>query len=160
MTVDLFHHPIVSLMIAVVVAGAETRTADAQKAPADTITAQGTEGAAQPETSGERRLLAFLVPEVGFVLGHSFAGRTGEVIGLSLGTAVGVGLTVRDATHRAERTPPTRLCFVPGEPPAAAQIIPGVPPTPGVGDMPGTPGSPDILVPGTPGAPDRWEPCR
>ncbi len=53
-----------------------------------------------------------------------------------------------------------RLCYDPGIPGTADVIIPGIPGTPAIGDMPATPGAPDILIPGNPGTPGFWYPCR
>jgi hypothetical protein len=39
-------------------------------------------------------------------------------------------------------------------------IIPGTPPTPAIGNFPGTPGTPDIIMPGTSNLSELWEPCR
>ena len=51
-------------------------------------------------------------------------------------------------TVRVLGSPPRLECLVQSVLPSPDVIIPGTPPTPAIGDFPGTPGTPDIIIPG------------
>jgi type IV secretion system protein VirB10 len=51
------------------------------------------------------------------------------------------------------------LCYMPGTPGTPDVIIPGMPGTPAIGDVPATPGTPPTVIPGTPGTLGYWYTC-
>jgi hypothetical protein len=61
---------------------------------------------------------------------------------------------------RVVGSPPRQECLVQSVVSSPDVIIPGTPPTPAIGDFPGTPGTPDIIMPGTPNVSQLWQPCR
>ena len=61
---------------------------------------------------------------------------------------------------RVVGTPPRVECLVQSITPTPDVVIPGTPPTPAIGDFPGTPGTPDIVIPGTSNVAQTWQPCR
>jgi hypothetical protein len=132
-----------------------------QPAGADTSTAPSNDRAhADARPSLTRRVIEFLAPEVGFVLGRSVGGTAGAIAGVTTGTTIGATMMFMDAHAAAAQTHTTQLCLVPGAPGMPSYTVPGVPPTPPIADVSGTPGTPDIVVPATPPTPDRWEFCR
>jgi hypothetical protein len=61
---------------------------------------------------------------------------------------------------RVVGSPPRLECLVQSTVSFPDVIIGGTPPTPAIGDFPGTPGTPDIITPGTSNVSEFWEPCR
>ena len=61
---------------------------------------------------------------------------------------------------RVVGSPPRFECLVQSVIPTPDTRIPGTPPTPAIGNAPGTPGTPDIVIPGMPSVTEGWQPCR
>lgn len=137
------------------------RSAQAQGASApDTAASAQRDSASHQQVSTARRVLAFLAPEVGLVIGRSVAGTTGAIVGASVGMVAGGAIALADPAAHQARTDDQQLCLVPGDAGTPGYVIPGTPPTPAIGDIPAVPGTPDVIVPGTPPTPARWERCR
>lgn len=51
------------------------------------------------------------------------------------------------------------MCYLPGTPGTPDVVIPGTPPTPALGDVPATPGTPPQVIPGIPPTPGYWVVC-